>query len=333
MIGEVATFATPNDQLVGTPNQDECVAFGCSTVYYSGPPNGTPSGTGDQIRQSANYWYARETGDPTSSSGLSVPQEYDILRGLGLKFVGLPIDGSSLHANDVSNVEHWLNQGVPVLICGVEDAFYDVMDGDQIPYGWRINANHCIVASGIAPDGNWYVRDYLNVSLPGVVPGSRRIYDKGKMFLISGTAVFPRWYQGAYMSLPIGAHDDGVGTISFTNGKKMVTGFRAKYIEMCNKGVVPPDDLALEDEHASNPVEESNPAYWKGAGTSQTTRYYRFGYTSAMGVHVTFIGQEYLYILAEKQKLQTQIAALAGLQQVVTDGEKFIAELKALLPV
>lgn len=329
-MGEVATFATPNNQLVGTPNQDECVAFGCATVYYSGPPNGAPSGTGDLIRQSANFWYARETGNPTSNAGLSVPQEYDILRGLGLKFVGLPISGSSSHADDIAQVEHWLNLGVPVLICGVEDDFFDVMDGDQIPYGWRINANHCIVASGIAPDGNWFVRDYLNVSLPGVVPGSRRIYDKGKMFLISGTAVFPRWYQGAHMSLPAGAHDDGIGTISFTNGTHMISGFRAKYLEMCNKGVVPPDDIALENEHASNPVEESNPSWWHGGGTSQVTRYYRFGYSSTQGVHVTFIGQEYLFILAEKQKLQSQLAAIQNLQQVLADAEKLIADLKTL---
>lgn len=331
MIGEVATFATPNNQLVGTPNQDECVAFGCATIYYSGPPNGVPSGTGDQIRQSANYWYARETGDPASSAGLNVPQEYDILRGLGLKFVGLPIDGNSTHSSDVANVEHWLNQGVPVLICGVEDDFFDVLDGDQIPYGWRINANHCIVASGISPDGNWYVRDYLNVSLPGVVPGSRRIYDKSKMFLISGTAVFPRWYQGVSMALPAGAHDDGT-TITFSNGTHMVMGFRAKYLELCNAGAVPGDDMALENEHASNPVEESNPAWWNGAGTAQVTRYYRFGYTSAKGVHVTFIGQEFLYILADRAKLKAQVAALAGLQQVISDGEKLITELKALLP-
>ncbi len=331
MTGEVATFAEPNNQLVGTPNQDECVAFGCATIFYSGPPNGQPSGNGDQIRASANYWYARETGDPYSSAGLSVPQEYDILKGMGLSYVGLPIDANSNHASDVAQVEHWLNQGVPVLICAVEDSFYDIGNGDQIPYGWRINANHCVVASGISPDGNWFVRDYLNVSLPGVVPGSRRVYDKGKMFLISGTAVFPRWFKGVNMALPVGAHDDGT-TLTFSNGKKMVMGFRAKYLAMCNAGTVPLDDQALEDEHSVNPVEESNPAYWQGGGSSQVTRYFRFGYSSAKGVRVTYIGQEYLFILAEKNKLQAQLAAFQNLTQVIADAEKVIADLQAMQP-
>lgn len=115
--------------------------------------------------------------------------------------------------------------------------------------------------------------------------------------------------KGATMAgLPNGAHDDGT-TITFSNGMKMVKGFRARYLEMCNAEVVPLDDLALENEHNVAQVEESNPAWWQGSGSTQTTRYYRFGWSPARGVRVTYIGQEYLSLLAARNKLQVELTA------------------------
>ena len=305
MSSEVAVFVEPNDQFSnGATSAYECVAWGCATLDYCGPPGGVPSGSESQIAATANEWYATETGNPQSTGGLSVPQEYAILHGLGLAYVGLPISASSQHAADIANVKDWLGKGIPVLICGAETGFYDVGLGDIVPYGWTPSGSHCIVASGIAPSGNLYVRDYANVG-HGLVPGSRREYDINKMFLISGTAVYPRWWKGSAMStsIPAGWKDDGK-TLTAPNGIAVVSGFR-DYILSHNWDA---GDLPVAVEAARSPLEISDPAL--GSGTFQCFYWIMLEWTQARGVFVAYVGKELAATRALLMTLGAQVAQL-----------------------
>jgi hypothetical protein len=120
---------------------------------------------------------------------------------------------------------------------------------------------------------------------------------------------------GAFpMTLPTGAKDNGKDTITFSNGKVIVKGFRAKYLDMVAKGQVPPDDLALENEHGEKVPEQSNPPYWPKGGTVQSTRYFRFAWSAEHGVVWTYIGAELLWYQAHQQS-----GEVAALQKQVDD--------------
>jgi hypothetical protein len=193
-LGEVATFPEPVSQFQQGHSAYECVAFSASLVRWAGPPTGVPSGTPAQVIATAEQWYATEEGSNASSNmnGMSLDAEYAMLRGLAMVYQPLPISPSSLHDSDMANVRTSLQAGMPVLICGAETGFYDMGLGDIVPYGWPPSGNHCIVATGIAPSGNFYVRDMANVG-HGLVAGSRREYDNSRMDLISGTAIVVPW--------------------------------------------------------------------------------------------------------------------------------------------
>jgi hypothetical protein len=89
-------------------------------------------------------------------------------------------------------VKAWLNVGYPVMLCGAETGMYDIGLGDVVPYNWPPSGNHCIVASGIAPDGNLLVHDTANIGPTGVRPGPRT-YDANNLRLVSATAISVPW--------------------------------------------------------------------------------------------------------------------------------------------
>ena len=192
--GEVAVFPAPIDQFQPGKSAYECVAFCAAFVHFAGPPTGNPGGTPAQVIATAEQWYATEEGsnDSSNMNGMSLDAEYAMLKGLGVAYTPLPISANSAHDSDMANVKAALLAGKPVMICGAETGFYDVGLGDIIPYGWTPTGNHCIVATGIAPSGNFYVRDMANVG-HNLAPGSQREYDNNRMDLISGTAIDVPW--------------------------------------------------------------------------------------------------------------------------------------------
>lgn len=231
MAAEVASFVAPLDQFQPGHSAYECVAFGCADIYYSGPPAGQPAGNAAQIVNLAEQWYAKEEGsnDSSNTRGMSLGAEYAVLEGLQLHYE--PLSGDLLTATREA-----LGRGLPVLICGAEASFFDVVLG-RCPYAWQPAGNHCIVATGIAPGGDLYVRDYANSEFFGY----RRVYSAARMQLISATAVWPRWMEETMT--PANWKDDGT-TLTAPNGHKVVLGFRGKVLQGWEASDVP-----TEEEH------------------------------------------------------------------------------------
>jgi len=301
--GEVAVFVGDVSQLEPGETEDACVAFSASMIWHSVQPGKQNPYTPEDVDKLADNWYAKLTGSIDNSNGLSLDQLHTMLDGMGLKWEDIPL---SHNASDDDKVRAALRAGKPVCICAAESSFFDVQLG-RVPYQWDTTPfNHCLVATGLTPDGvNVYVRDTVEVG-QAFPPASQRVYDLGKMQYVSLTAVIPSWLtNGGHMGLPNGAKDDG-SVITFSNGHKMRMGFASKYRQMCQAGSVPSDDMALEDEHAANPVEQSNPTWWVEPGTAQVTRYFRFGWSRPKGVLVTFIGQEFQWYVQQYNQLKSQ---------------------------
>ena len=188
-----------------------------------------------------------------------------MLQGLGLKYY--PAQPT------IAYVKAWLALGYPVMICGAESGFYDLDLGDVTPYSWTPSGNHCIVASGIASDGNLLVRDTASIAPTGVRPGPRR-YDAGKMQLISVTAIGIPWLPilatnydptkgGTSMpSLPANWHDDGT-TLSCPGGE-LVLGFRAYVLPLLLNGAWDAGNYALGKQFSTPLLEASNTALGGG---------------------------------------------------------------------
>lgn len=185
--GEVADLLDV-DQFIAGRSAYECVAYSISLCKFAGAPGHGPTGTTREASALAQQWYAREEGSDSDSntSGMSLEAEYQMLRGVDLPFHGL--------AANVEAVKAMLARGHLVLVCGAETSFFD-MELGRVPYSWPPTGNHCIVASGIAKDGNLLVHDCASISSGGVRPGPRR-YDAKKMRLISATAVSVPWQKG-----------------------------------------------------------------------------------------------------------------------------------------
>lgn len=146
--------------------------------------------------------------------------------------------------------------------------------------------------------------------------------------------------------VPQGWTDDGTKIHNPANMYVVVLGFRQHIL---NATFWSGDDVPLENEHAANPVEESNPS--SGAGTRQITRQHLLEYTASKGVYEGNAGQELQFVLNERNSLtaqltqvQQQLAAAnqqitqlqqlvtssAQLSQALTDIQKLEGELQAL---
>lgn len=190
------------DQFIGGHSAYECVAYSASLLKYAGQPGHGPTGSVLEASNLAQFWYGRETGSNTAdnTSGMSLAQEYDMLKGIGLAYEPL--------VASVDAVKAALNQGRPVLFCGAETGMHDVALGDTVPYSWPPSGNHAIVISGIAPDGNLLVHDCASIAPTGVRPGPRT-YDINKLQPVSATAIMPPWLAEEDMSIDI--NSPGVG--------------------------------------------------------------------------------------------------------------------------
>lgn len=302
--GEVAQFVSDVDQFVGGLSVEECVAYTDSLIWHSTQPGTPNSYTANDVSVMAQQYYATETGSDTANVGLSVAQEEDILQRMGLNYVVLQ--------NTIDAVKAMVERGLPVALCGAENGFYRVTSNgsEQVPYTWQPTGNHCITVSGLAPSGNFYVRDTAALS-DNTIPASQQEYDNSKMQIVSAIAVIPTWIKGNVMSgLPTGAIDTGT-EITFAGSPYVIkSGFYSLYKELATNGLIPEDDSPFNNEYGCNPVENSNPSWWGGGGTAQETRYFRFGWSAAQGVHATYIGQEFLWYKAQYESQLSEIATL-----------------------
>ncbi len=185
-----------------------------------------------------------------------------------------------------------------------------------------ISIEHC---SNI--DNSSYTETQLNASIKLVrwlqqkfqIPNSRIKPHKS----INNTACpgsFPM--EKLTMTLPSGAHDTG-SEIVFSNEPYVITrGFRERYLELADHNFIPPNDAPINNEYPADPVEYSNPEYWKSPGTAQETRYFRFGWSPDAGVLVTWVGQESYYL--RKQIEQTNALQLTEKTMQETNPESLL---------
>lgn len=192
---EVADFLDVS-QFIGGRSAYECVAYSAALLKYAGQPGHEPAGSVLEASNLAQYWYGKLEGssDASNTNGMSLSDEYDMLKGIGLSYE--PIAAS------VDVVKGALALGTPVLFCGAETGMYDLGLGDIVPYSWAPSGNHAIVISGIAADGNLLVHDCASIAPTGVRPGPR-VYDASKLQPVSATAIIPPWLAEEDMSIDI----------------------------------------------------------------------------------------------------------------------------------
>lgn len=210
--GEVADLLDVNQFIPGR-SAYECVAYAASLVKYAGQPGKGPTGSALQASNLAQYWYGREEGSTGASNtnGMILQDEYNMLDGMGLHYY--------VSSPTVAHVKAWLEVvGYPLLMCGAETGMYDIGLGDRVPYTWTPTGNHCIVASGVAHDGNLLVHDCANIAPNGVRTGPRT-YDASKLQLISATAIVVPWQAAVpanfdptkeSVDVSIGIHTPGI---------------------------------------------------------------------------------------------------------------------------
>jgi Negative regulator of beta-lactamase expression len=105
--------------------------------------------------------------------------------------------------------------------------------------------------------------------------------------------------------------DDGHTLYAPDKKFSVVLGFRDYVLNPANNWN--PDDIPLEAEHSSNPVEMSNTSL--GTGTSQLFRMSRLGYAQGK-IYKTWIGQELAWYQKQLAILQSQITTLQKLPSV-----------------
>jgi hypothetical protein len=308
--GEVADFVNES-QFEGGESAYECVAFSAALIKFAGQPGKGPTGTGEQVDQTADFWYGKVEGSYAASNqnGMSLDAEYVMLRGLGMPF--RPLSAS------VAAIKGALLQGYPVMLCGAETGMHDLDLGGAVPYGWTPTGNHCIVACGITSDGNLLVRDTASIASSGVRPGPRR-YNASALQIVSATAIIIPWE--VEIMVPTGWHDDGT-TLVAPNGVHIVQGFRS-YVLAHNWDS---NNWPIAPEFGAQQLEGVNPQL--GGGSCQYFRWIILEYTTARGVFEMWVGGELLWIrnkFAETYKayqqatkqiqtLQSQIKASSGL--------------------
>jgi hypothetical protein len=327
-------------------SQDKCGPWSVAELLYAGLPGRGPTGTPSQIQAWAHQKYEQYIGPDILSNegGSSIENMHSFLKDAGLHWSDIPsIRVGSKQSDDIARLHRATDAGYPVLVT-VNEQSIKRRNGTN-PYPWQPRlgpVNHIFTIIGHTNDGYVLVDDELNQNDPWPNEYSEAAIEchwACTVQVIGPNASSPwvagipgddplNWptgfnaqlfagalQKGAFpMALPSGAKDNGKDTITFSNGKVMVKGFRAKYLDMVAKGQVPPDDMALENEHGENVPEQSNPPYWPNGGTVQATRYFRFAWSSEHGVVWTYIGAELLWYQAHQQS-----GEVAALQKQVDD--------------
>ena len=305
---EVADFQNVS-QFEPQKSAYECVAFSVAMCRFAGQAGKGPTGSNEDIGQLAETWYAKLTGSSRADNtqGLSTAQEEQIIVGVGNRYQELPISANSQHDSDIANVKGALKRGYPVLLCGAETGMYDIGLGDRVPYSWTPTGSHCIVATGIASDGNLLVRDPANVDNSGPRPGPRT-YDISKLDLNSGVVFvsswMPRpdpntdWTKEPTQGVPQGWSDDGT-TLKAPNGFIVVKDFRNHILASRSW---PSWDVPLQEQEVRTLIEESNPGL--GGGIRQIFSGHMLEWTSKIGVQEAHVGQELLFVLKDRERIQ-----------------------------
>ncbi len=251
--------------------------------------------------------------------------------GVGNNYQELPIAANSQHDSDIANVKGALKRGYPVLMCGMETGMYDIGLGDRVPYSWTPQGSHCIVATGIAPDGNLLVRDPANVDNSGPRPGPRT-YDISKLDLNSGIVFVPTWMpkpdpntdftKDPAQGVPQGWSDNGT-ILKAPNGFTVVKDFRDHILASRSWQSW---DVPLEEQEVRTLIEESNPGL--GGGIRQIFAGHMLEWTSKIGVQEAHVGQELLFVLKDRERIKGE---LAQAQASVTSLQQQVDALKAQL--
>ncbi len=327
---EVADFLDIS-QFEPNESQYECVAYSVSICKYAGQAGKGASGTSEDIDQLADKWYGQLTGSTGAGNmqGLSVQQEEQIILGVGNHYVELPISANSQHESDIANIKGALKRGYPVLMCGTETGMYDIGIGDHVPYGWPPSGNHCIVASGIAADGNLLVRDPANVVNNVPRPGPRT-YDISKLQLISGVVFVPSWMprpdpstdwtKDPSQGVPQGWSDNGT-VLKAPNGFTVVNDFRKHILSTPSWQSW---DVPLQEQETRTLIEESNPSL--GGGYRQIFAGHMLEWTSKIGVQEAHVGQELMYVLNDRDRIK---AADAQTQSDLLESQTELAQAQA----
>lgn len=132
--------------------------------------------------------------------------------------------------------------------------------------------------------------------------------------------------------IPLGWKDSGT-TLTAPNGHTVTLGFR-DYILNHNWDAA---DWPLEEAHAQDPLELSNPSI--GKGTIQTFRKTVLEWTSTLGVFVAWSGQELLKLraLLAQGKAETPVvtintqAAISTIQSVLSALQPTIPALQSVV--
>lgn len=305
--GEIATFQDI-DQFQTEKTQFACGFFSCAIVKAMVPVGETPTQTVEEMIAEAEQWYAQDNGDnsPSNENGMTLQQLYNLIVQIGLHFQATSIDPRILRA--------WLKLGYPVIVAGEETGFHDLELGSAIPYPWKPIFSHIIVLTGVAPDGNFLVRDAANVSnlndVQSLRPGPRR-YDAQRMQLSSATVVVPPWKsrppagfdptQTDFVpTIPAGWQDDGV-TLTAPNGHHVILGFR-RYVLTHAWDVA---NVPLQEEQARSPLETARPEL--GSGTQQVFNWITLEWRPNHSVFEGWTGPELLQLRAENTALQAQL--------------------------
>ncbi len=314
--GEIADFQDV-DQFQPGHSEFECGFFAVAIVKAMNQVGKPPTQSVAAMIAEAEDWYAQYNGNNSASNeaGMSLQQLYDLLTQVGLHFQAISLDLDLIRA--------WIRIGYPVIIAGAETGMYDIGLGDVVPYPWHPAGNHMIVITGVTADGNFLVRDPANctdLSNPGSLRPGPRIYDAGKLQLVSATVVVPPWLprppagfdprKGNILQIPVGWQDDGT-TLTAPNGHRVVLGFR-EYILSHGWDE---HNLPLEEEVWLDPLEESNPSL--GAGSQQVFNWTTLEWTPSRGVFVAWTGQELMKVRADRQSLEARIASVKSQLQAL----------------
>lgn len=299
--GEVVSVAEA-DQFQPAKSQFECGYFACAIARSMAKPGDAPTLNVQQIIEKAEQWYAQYDGNDNASNtaGMTNEQEYELLKQIGLHFQAID--------PDTNQVKAWVKWGYPCLIAITETSVHDLALDGANPYPWTPTGTHIVLVTGIGADGNVLVRDSANVtrlSDPHSLRPGPRMYDAGKLQLVSATVVVPPWrprpdsataIPTADLQVPDGWQDDmPSGMLKASNGIDIAEPFRTFILAHNWNG----SDVPLAPEQAADPVEIGFQDA-DHAGKRLITMYNELCWTQSRGVYRASVGRELSIALASR---------------------------------
>ncbi len=183
---EVAAFRDV-DQFQPGHTAYACGCFAVSVCKAMVPLGKTPTALPADMAAEAEDWYKQDNGDNSHADkeGMSLAQLTARLTRVGLGWRTLDLD--------IAQARAWVQRGYPVIASCPETSIHDLALGDRVPYPWTPFGNHIITLTGVGPGGDLLVRDTANIEAPNTLRPGPRLYDAGKLQLVSATLVIPSW--------------------------------------------------------------------------------------------------------------------------------------------